>query len=604
MIKNSKMNTNIYKKILIYCCIGIFMFTQYSCKDGLDYENENTIVPDAVWKNAAMINAFFTDIHGGLNPGWTFNGESSDEAASGPRSMGSYLRGMITVDNSSVSLNYTYVDKINFFLENLDNVTADVMSEQEKDLLAGQAKFWRAWTYWGMVKNVGGVPLILNSQNAHDKESLYHERNKTSECVTQILKDLDDAIAVLPGRYADEDKDYGRITKAAAMSFKGKILMFLASPLFNPENDSKSWQTAYTANKEAIALLDKEGYGLYPDFKQLWYDERNKEVIMVNQYFYPGHTMGTYPSPSVWSANQPLLSLLLAFPKKDGSYLTIEQERLKNDSEYNQAFMKDFYMNRDDRFYTTIYFGGIPYPSEQLIGSFTKETTLWHAWKYNEAEKYYDKLLLDFNFIGDPGFTGFTQLKGMDKSLTYEVSRNGQTDWIEMRYAEVLMNLGECANEIGKSDEALQILYDIRKRAGIEAGSDGRYGLSANETSEIREAYIKERQAEFAYEGKRFDDLRRWKRFDIMNEQGARHGLYLVLKPDAPLPTMQQTILDPEVRKNFRMDYIDNLDGDSKYYFNLDLEHWFYPLNPNQISQSLGKLEQNKEWGGSFDPLQ
>ena len=47
-------------------------------------------------------------------------------------------------------------------------------------------------------------------------------------------------------------------------------------------------------------------------------------------------------------------------------------------------------------------------------------------------------------------------------------------DWIEMRYAEVLLNLAECAAEVGnKSDEVYTILKDIRKRAGITANADG-----------------------------------------------------------------------------------------------------------------------------------
>ena len=148
------------------------------------------------------------------------------------------------------------------------------------------------------------------------------------------------------------------------------------------------------------------------------------------------------------------------------------------------------------------------------------------------------------------------------------------------------------------------MLYKIRERANIEAGVDGRYGIKATSVSDIREQYIVERQAEFVYEGKRFEDLRRLKRYDIMNNQGHRHVVTLVLKPSAPVPTFSETIWDPEVRKNFRVDYIDNVDGDPSYYFDLDLNHWFYALNPGQISQSMGKLEQNVEWGGTFDPLE
>ena len=599
------MKTNKYTKVLTGCMLGAFLLAFNSCKEGLDYENENTIVPDAVWKDAAMINGFFNDIHGGLNPGWQYDAASSDEGIDGVLQMSTYLRGMITVDNAHVEMDYTYIDKINFFLKNLEEVTASVMPEEEKSLLEGQAKFWRAWTYWGMVKRIGGVPLILEPQDATDKESLYHERNKTSECVAQILKDLDDAIAVLPGRYTDESKDYGRITKAAAMAFKGKVLLYYASPLFNPNNDKSRWETAYAANKDAIDFLDKEGYGLYPDYKQLWYDERNKEVIMMNQYFSPGHAMGNFPSPAVGNGNQPLLGTLLSFPLKDGSYLTIDKDKLKNDSKYNEAFLEDFYLNRDDRFYTSFHFGGIPYPCEELKPGFTKDKTLWNVAEWNETEGKYDELLGKyFGFIGNLYISGFSQIKGVDQSLPFDAHSNGQTDWIENRYAEVLLNMGECANELGKTEEALKVLYDIRKRANIEAGADGHFGIKATSVSDIREQYIVERQAEFVYEGKRFEDLRRWKRYDIMNNHGHRHGLTLVLKPGAPVPTFSETIWDPEVRKNFRVDYIDNVDGDPGYYFDLDLNHWFYALKPGQISQSMGKLEQNVEWGGTFDPLQ
>lgn len=598
-----------YKQVAAFLLGGIF-FAFTSCEEGLDYKNENSIVPDAVWQDPAMIDGFLNDIYGGLNPGWIFNASSSDEGLNSAKDLNNYLRGIITVDNSSYSLDYKYVDKINFFLSNLVNVSTDILSKEDNDLFMAQAKFWRAWTYWTMVKQVGGVPLILEPQDASQLESLYKERNKTSECLAQIIQDLDDAIAVLPGKYTDETNDYGRITKGAAMAFKGRVLLWYASPLFNPDNNKERWETAYKANKEAVDFLTQEGFGLYPDFRNLWYDERNEEVIMVNQYFYPGHSINfnaIRPEPFTkdgsWQ-NQPLMSLLLAFPKKDGSTMTLDKERLKNDSQYNQDFMTDFYMNRDDRFYTSVYCGGTQYPTPDLLPGSSEKQTLWLAWRWDTNSNKYNTLYTDFSIVGSPGITGFCDRKGLDTTLINSEVGNGQTDWIEIRYAEVLMNMGECANEVGEPEKALQVLYDIRKRAGINAGSDGRYGIKASSVEDIRSAYINERFVEFAYEGKRFDDLRRWKRFDILNSQKTRHALYLVLKAGAPLPSLSETIMDAETRRSFQFEYVDNLDGDNAYVFNLSLNHWFYPLNPNQISQSLNKLEQNKEWGGTFDPLQ
>lgn len=593
---------------LLLCCF--FSFFIISCKEGLDYKNENAIVPEDVWNDAAMINGFLNDIYGGLNPGWVFNASMSDEGCNRANDLTSNMLGVVTVDNSNIVLNYTYIDKINFFLHNLKNVSAEVLSENENKLYEAQAKFWRAWVYWSMVKQVGGIPLILDPQNQENIEDMYLPRNKTSECVAQIIKDLDDSIEILPGKWPDEAKDYGRITKAAAMAFKGKVLLWYASPLFNPNNLEERWKDAYEVNKETIDFLNSEGYGLYPDFKKIWYEERNQEVIMVNQYFYPGHSINfnvIRPEPltrdASW-ANQPLLTMLLAFPKRDGSKLSLDIERLKNDSAYNQEFMSDFYTNRDDRFYATIYCGGTEYPTPDVLPGQTKKCTLWNAWRWDKENNKYTTMYVDYNINAGPGITGFCDRKGVDTTLIMAEVGNGQTDWIEIRYAEVLMNFGECANEVNKTDEALQVLYDVRKRAGITPGADGKYGIKASTVNDIREAYINERFIEFAFEGKRFDDLRRLKRFDILNKQKYRSGLYLVLKDNSPLPSLDDNIFDPEIRKNFRFDYIENLDGDPNYGFNLSLNHWFYALNPNQISQSKNILEQNNEWGGSFDPLE
>lgn len=599
------MKNYIYRKVLVYSLPLLLTF--FSCKEGLDYENTNAIVPDAVWQDANMINGFLNDIYGGLNPGWKFNAWESDEGLNGAKSMDNYLRGILTVENVNYKLNYEYIDKTNYFLFHLNEVSTEVLSQDEKLAFAAQAKFWRAWAYWDMVKHIGGVPLILEPQDASSIETLYKSRNKTSECIQQMIQDLDDAIAILPGKYTEQN-DYGRITKGAAMSLKGRILLWYASPLFNPDNNKDRWQTAYEANKAAIESLQQEGHGLYPDFKELWYDERNEEVIMVNQYFYPGHPVNfnaIRPEPLTKDAsnqNQPLMSLLLSFPKRDGSLMDLDINKLNNDPVYNADFMTDFYTNRDDRFYATIYCGGTPYPTPDILAGQNAKTTFWNAWKWSDAENKYNTLYLDYNIVGNPGVTGFFDRKGLDTTLIFALVGNGQTDWIEIRYAEVLMNFGECANEIGKTSEALQVLYDIRKRAGIESGS-GNYGITASTQEDIRMAYLNERQAEFAFEGKRLGDLRRLKRYDLLNKQGARHALYLVLKPNEEIPGWNETIMDAEVRKKFRFDYIDNIDGDDSYKFNLSLNHWFYPLDPNQISQSMNKLEQNNEWGGSFNPL-
>lgn len=569
----------------------------------LDYENTEAITPDGVWENADMVNAYLVNIYGNMMPGWPISANNTDEGMNSPTDMSQYVRGEITVDNCAQGLDYKNIDKINYFLSNLENVT--VLDEEEKKQLRGQALFWRAWDYWGKVFNLGGVPLILQPQNVQDINSLFVSRSSTSDCVKQILADLDEAIASLPDKW--ENENYGRIDKGCAMAFKGRMLLQYASPLFNPNNDPQRWQDAYDANKAAIDFLKGIGKGLYEgNFADIWYDEQNKEVIMVNQYYYPDHALdqkNIRPEPlskDMADQNQAIFSLVMAYPKLDGTPLEVDLNRLNSDMNYNKEFMTEFYTNRDPRFHATIFCPGMEYYCpDQLVNN----QKFWNAWRKDggiNVSLVQDEISKPMN-VG----ANFFQKKGLDDLAITEVY-NAETDWIEIRFAEVLMNMGEAANEIGKSDEALQVLYDIRKRAGIQS-TDGKYGITATSQDEIREAYVNERFIEFAYEGKRWSDLRRWKRFDILNKLKYRSTLYPILEDYSLVQNGQfdwtKDMLDPEVRKLFYFEYIDCVDGDKNIYkFNLDMNHWFYPIKKNDLDRN-SKLEQNNEWGGSFDPL-
>jgi hypothetical protein len=559
-----------------------------------------------------MINSFLADIYGNLMPGWPVNGSSSDEAIDDPGSLSGYLRGIISVESNGIGLNYANIDKINFFLDRMEDVPGSILPDHEKNYLIGQALFWRAWEYWGKVKVLGGVPLILAPQDVTRPESLFVSRNSTSECIGQIIQDLDNAIEILPDKWTGNN--YGRIDAGTAMAFKGRVLLWYASPLFNPGKDQTRWQMAYTANKNAVDFLRNTGKGLHKPFNEIWEKEQNKEVVMVNQFYYPDHPFtqnGIRPEIITQSAsndNQPILSLLNAFPKKDGSPMLFDKDQLL-DPTYNAQYLTDFYNNRDDRFYTTIFCGGTKYPStDDLISG----QSFWSVWKKEPDEssssgfKYVSLIPVQTQRGSNFGISGFFDIKGIDASLNIATVYEAETDWIEIRFAEVLMNYGECANEVNKQEEALQVLFDIRERAGILPGS-GSYGITASSQAEIREAYINERFVEFAFEGRRFDDLRRWKRYDILNNQKYRAGLYVTLNDDQIVNEVDDfdwtsSITDETVRQKFHAVYIENLDGDNQFQFNLNLNHWFYPIRQNDLDRN-SKLEQNNEWGGTFDPL-
>jgi len=576
-----------------YIIGSILLMLVVSVCDPLDKENLTAILTEDVYSIPEVAEAYVNNIYASFLPGHDVNiGAYCDEAMQGTNvsTISGYLMGTITADSYN-DYPYSGIRSINIFLDGIDDAT---FNNAIRDRLKGEMLFWRAWAYFRMVKAYGGVPLILKPESPYDEEKVFVPRSKTSECFTQIIQDLNDAVGLLP-----DPSGNGRIDKAVAMAFKGRVLLFRASPQFNRTNTAQLWQEAYTANKEAVTYLDGQGKGLLEDFTKLWVTEMNKEVIMVRRYAYPEATNGysqvcvmplKYGESGCAHGNQPSLELVNAFPKKDGSKWDPAVE------DYKRLFA-----DRDARFYNTIaYNGALPY----LKPMFGKE----NMWTY-----FYDKdgnpetgvngreIRADF-IDGYESLSGFYTPKMMDPNLDAVNKLDGQIDWIEIRYAEVIMNLAEAANETDKPDEALEILARIRQRAQIEAGADNKYGITASSKDEIRQAIMDERYVEFAFEAKRFWDLRRWRIYKSRMEGltgSARHGLRVEWTGTAAnRPSGLEDI--STIWSQFATTVIE----DAKKCTMLSEDKYSFFGIPASILERNSELKQNNTWGGDFDPLQ
>ncbi len=602
----------------------------FNCKKILDVQPKKSLTSQQLWSSPSAVTAYLDTVYYDLMPcmaygtgnaggcskvinnwwwgGWVpntnlvnyGNGNGTDEAIPTMKATDKYLLGTATFDflenydNAGLGVvnNWSVgtwgdIRTINQILANLDSAPLDTAS---KNHIKGQALFFRAWAYNQIVKDVGGVPLILAPQPVGDLTALQLPRNKTSECVTQILKDLDNAIALLPNSWGGAD--VGRIDKGAAMAFKGRVLLFFASPLFNGLNGVATWQKAYDANLAAKNFLDARGNGLYPTYGNIWKDELNKEVIMVRRFNSPG---ADYPVPGIiplrytsddWGVDCASLELLDAFPMKDGSA-------------WNPATMAydTLFKHRDDRFYATIIYNGAPIQfspkmvqNNEYFWTYLDNGTVASDGGMNGAR---NNVTPSWEGFGEENLF-FFRLKGVDQQAA-SVEHSG-TDWPEIRYAEVIMNYGEAANEIGRSAEALQVLKDIRARAGITGAN---YGITAASQSDIRTAYQNERFVEFAFEGKRWDDLRRWKLFDRLRSMGQRHGLAVVRKSTVPIPAVQPLDDINTVWNRFTYTKI-TADAGS---LNIQDKAYIYGI-PYTVLQRNPKFQQNNGWGGSFDPFQ
>jgi hypothetical protein len=196
--------------------------------------------------------------------------------------------------------------------------------------------------------------------------------------------------------------------------------------------------------------------------------------------------------------------------------------------------------------------------------------------------------------------------KNLHVNYTPDQAYNGHNDgeWIEIRYAEVLLNFAECAAALGKTGEAIDVIKQIRQRAGILPGSDGLYGLNGNMSKdEAIAAVILERKIEFAMEGKRFWDLRRNRLYASELNGKYRQGRKPALNEGYDIDAIKADATidwDNEYGKYFT----DEVDDADQYPINFKDEYYFYPIhNDDLITNS--KLQQTKGWeGGTFDPLQ
>ena len=165
------------------------------------------------------------------------------------------------------------------------------------DTRLGEGYFMRAYAYFELVKQFGGVPLKL--QPSTGVETTF-TRNSEEEVYTQIISDLEQAYNLLPEKAVDSDGgNHGRITKYAAAHFLAKAHLFRASELYS------GWNSKYVADDlDAVIKYGSEVVAAHPlcdNYVDLWnYTEPNganekvSEVILSAQFSNDETTWGRY----------------------------------------------------------------------------------------------------------------------------------------------------------------------------------------------------------------------------------------------------------------------------------------------------------------------
>ena len=441
----------------------LLSFLFIACDDVLDKQDLSAINEEDVWNDEALSLGFLNEIYDNSLSGWPIAASGVSDDAEG---RGATIYGELTSNTQGQYIGiYRNIKNINLLLE---KVGTGSLEPNYQSLLKAQALFFRAKLYFDLVRIYGGVPLVLKVP-VQGVDDLEVPRNKTSECIAQIVADLDVAINDLPNTY--DDSDYGRITKGAAMAFKAKVLIFYASEQFDPtQSASGRWQEAYNAIVAAKTNLESNGKGLHSSYADLWFDESasNPEAIIVRKYTVDkAHNRDAGCRPFVVGTNgeswdKPTISHVEAYPMKDGKAIT--------DATSAYTFDNDaFWLNRDPRFAANIAYNGANYP----LNDPEPQTTSDLVWTFqsSQIEAQADTRISQSAMLCRKAIDG--SIAGGNPAL------NSPTDWIELRFAEVLLFWAEAANETGNMSEAYDALIAIRDRAGIDAGGDGLYGLQA-----------------------------------------------------------------------------------------------------------------------------
>lgn len=385
---------------------------------------------------------------------------------------------------------YKRIQDCNLFLSKIDAVPGD---EAWRKRLKAEITYLRAYAYFKLISDYGGVPLVKVPFDLNSKFET--PRSSFDECVTFIAGECDAAAAVLPVN--NTGADLGRATKAAALALKSRLLLYAASPLWNTTNDANKWQLASDAAK---AVLDLPGYQLYTGNYTDIFTVRTSELIMTrggNKKYQWDAFQGVemFLSPNGyhgWSSFAPSQNLVDAFGTANGLDITDPA------SGYNPQHPYD---NRDARFYQDVIFDGRPYGRPEYFNDRYK------AGHSNVAEMYEGGLDSQQGWDNwNASITRYSFRKYVDTTFNYNVETQTNKFWIVARLAEIYLNYAEAEFNVGHENVARQNLDMVRHRAGIVANLPGSLTGVA-----LAKKIQNERQVELCLEGHRYYDVRRWK---------------------------------------------------------------------------------------------
>lgn len=466
--------------ILTLATITSFILFAGSCnKDFLDKNPPNSVSGEIFWNSQKDVETALAGVYYRLQENFlgyerVYLDALTDNAFADPGNNTQTNLGQMTIGGLSPGLGgalvnlystpYRLISSANYFLDNVDRAELD---EQAVNVYKAEVRFLRALAYFDLVQSFGGVVVYRNFLSKLEDARI--AKSSEEEVYAFIHEDLDFAIEHLPtGLY------HGHAVKGSAQGIKARVYM-----------TQQNWPGARQLLEEIIV---DNTFSLADNYEDLFTTDGqakasvSREIMFATQYLAPNSVHRLRPGAGGldielgWFAlMQPYKNLVDDYEMKDG-------KRPEESAHYDA---ENPYQNRDPRLYATVKLPG----------------DVWRNPITGETGEIYNT------------YTGFHTKKWVDlRRLPFvnETARQSDQDYIHLRYADVLLMYAEVVNELdGPVDAVYNQLNLVRGRTSVGLPNVNR---SVYDTKDkIREYIRHERRIEFALEGHRYNDLKRWK---------------------------------------------------------------------------------------------
>ncbi len=507
------------KKIIL---IGLVIVAPLSgCKDTIDFLPTGSYNEVVVWENEESvklyINSFyriFTDyFQFGNRPignDFTMADGLSDIMKYTSNSPGEGTANLIMSQDgyTSVAANhfnvwssaYIWNRRILEFLEDLPRYGGQ-FPEETRNRFEAEVRFFRAYVFFLLYRNQG--PFIIRDA-LNDPVSM--PLDTPEACWDFIEADFDYAAQYLPDTW-NRDTDEGRVTRWAALAMKSRAMLY-----------AQRWEKAAQA---AETVIQQGGFILEPNYEEIFKNNKSnpsREIILRKRYdrnFGIIHNMDERVAPSgdiqgKGGAMVPTQELVDAYFMSDG-----------REFDTDSPFDSTMYQNRESRFYASILYNGATWKGRR-IETFVGEA----AGIPNGTDRFieYGSTPYPFSTVSGYYIRKFADETNIDFINPY---RKSDHDCIEIRLAEVYLNLAEAYLELNRPQDAEQLILTVRNRS-LQQDISTLIG-------DLRQQLIRERMLELAFEGHRFWDLRRWGLAREVLHGKKWHGAKIIKKADGRL---------------------------------------------------------------------